>query len=50
MNKNNEKANTIIKLKKSVWKVKIGVGTDLLANNYDIEPRTKLWEIKVIMN
>ncbi len=50
MNKNNEKANTIIKLKRSVWKVKIGVDTNLLANRYISEPKTKLWEIKVIMN
>ncbi len=50
MNKNSEKANTTIKLKKSVWKVKIGVDINLLANNYNLEPETKLWEIKVILN
>ena len=48
--KNSEKANATIKLKKSVWEITIEVNSRLLEKQYETNPETKVWKIKVILN
>ena len=50
MNKDSNKANTAIKQKRLVWKIKVEVNSQLLEKQYEIKPETKFWEIKVILN
>jgi len=50
MNKNVDRGNSIIKTKDPVWKIKVGVGSRMLINQFSIDTETKLWEIKVILN
>jgi hypothetical protein len=50
MNKNADRGNSITKTKKPVWKVKFGINSRMQSKDYDLNSKTKLWEIKVILN
>ena len=50
MNQSVNRGNSIVKMKSSVWEIKVGVYSPVSINQLRKKAETKLWEIKVILN
>jgi len=50
MNDNVNKGNSMVKTKKSVWEVKIGIYSPLLILQSKKKTEAKIWKTKVILN
>ena len=50
MNDNVNRGNSIVKIKNTVWQIKVGVYTSGLVRQHPTKTETKPWKIKVVLN
>ena len=50
MNDNVNRGNSVVKIKNTVWQIKVGVYSPGLIRQHPTKTETKPWKIKVVLN
>lgn len=50
MKENVSNGGSIVKMKRAVWKIKVGVYSSNLTDLSGMKTETKIWDIKIILN